>query len=44
MTLITKEMSITALPCPLYAVFPTHFVYKSHAHQQYGFATTSTAI
>jgi len=42
MILITKEMSITALPCPLHAVFTMRFVYKGHIHQLYGFAMTST--
>jgi len=44
MTLITKETSITALPCSLCAVFMMCFVYKGHAHQLYGFIMTSTAI
>jgi len=39
-----KETSITALPCPLYAVFMTRFVYKDDTHQLYRFATTLTAI
>jgi len=40
-----KETFITALPCPLHAVFMTHFVYKGHANQlAIRFATTSTAI
>jgi len=30
-----KETSITALPCPLCAVFTMRFVYKGHAHQLY---------
>jgi len=43
-TLITKETSITALPCPLHAVFTMCFVYKGHAHQLCGFTMTSTAM
>jgi len=39
-----KETSITALPCPLCAVFTTRFVYEGQTHQLYWFATTSTAI
>jgi len=30
-----KETSITALPCPLRAVFATHFAYKGYAYQLY---------
>jgi len=33
--LITKEMSITALPCSLRAVFTIQLVNKGHAHQLY---------
>jgi len=43
-TLIIKEMSMTALPCLLRAVFTMRFAYKGHAHQLYGFATTLSVI